>query len=174
MSQRSRLAGFAAAAALAISAVTFFAVSPAIAAATGTLTQDGSGGLVVTYSGVSQNDNIDFVAQVAGTSCNTQNPADEIAVLTTDPQAPVSWGLPASPFSVVVGTNMIILNNGPMVSGPLPAGPYTFCLRNVVNNQPITVAQLDMTLGQAPPPTTAAPTTTTAPASDPVAPAFTG
>ena len=175
MSRFSRSVRIAVAGLLAVSALTVFSASPASAAATGTLTADGSGGLVVTYSGVAQNDNLDLVVQVAGTPCST-NPADEIAFLTTDSGAPPQYQLLASPASIVVGTSMFMLTNNPPGSGPLPAGTYTFCLVNNTGQPPlIVVTQLDMTLGQVPVTTTTAPTTTTtAPAADLVAPSFTG
>lgn len=173
MSRFSRPVRLAGAGLLAVSALTVFGASPASAAATGTLTPDGSGGLVVTYSGTAQNDILDFVVQVAGTPCAT-NSANEIAVLVSYPGVPPQFELPASPASIVVGTSMYF--NNLQGNGPLPAGPYTFCLVNRTGQPPsIVVAQIDMTLSQVPVTTTTAPTTTTtAPAADPVAPSFTG
>ena len=171
MSQRCRLAGFAAATAMAISAVTFSAVSPASATATASLAADGNGGIVVTYSGTTANDNFDVVAQVPGSSCPVQNPADEIAVLTTDPSAPAQALLSSSPASIVAGTTMYFLSGGLLTTpGPIPAGQYTFCLSQTTNSAPaVFVASLTMTLGQVPVTTTA-----TVPSADPVTPTFTG
>ncbi len=173
MSQRSRLASFAAAAAMATSAVTFFAVSPASATASASLVADGTGGIIVTYSGTTATDNFDVVAVVPGSSCPVQNSADEIAVLTTDPAAPASAQLSASPMSIVAGTTMYLTSGGQPGPGPIPAGQYTFCLTQSINyGLPVYVSSLTMYLGQ--PPVTTTTTTTTAPAADPVAPAFTG
>ena len=170
MSQRSRLAGFAAAAALAISAVTFFAVSPASAAATGSLANGGNGGLVVTYSpspGTSQNA-INLEIYPSTSTCGNFN--DTLAVLSSDPQAPAQAQIAASPATLVAGTTAYAVNQGPQPF-TLANGAYLFCLYGSTGNL---LDSLTMTIGQATPTTTAAPTTTTAPAADPVAPAFTG
>ena len=170
MSQRSRLAGFAAAAAMAISAVTFFAVSPANAVVTGSLADNGSGGLVVTYSPSpgTQQDGINLEIYPSTSSCGNFN--DTLAVISSDPQAPAQSQIAASPATLSVGSTGYALNGGAQPFA-LANSAYLFCL---YGNQGILLDSLTMTLGQATPTTTAAPTTTTAPAADPVAPAFTG
>jgi len=169
MSQRSRLVGFASAAALAISAVTFFAVSPASAAATGSLADNGNGGLVVTYSpspGTVQN-GINLEIYPSTSSCGNFNTT--LAVVSSDPQAPAPSQIAASPATLVVGSTAYALNQGAQPF-TLANSAYLFCLYGSTGNL---LDSLTMTIGQATPTTTAAPTTTTAPA-DPVAPAFTG
>ncbi len=170
MSQRSRLAGIAAVAALAVSAVTFFAVSPASAAATGSLANNGNGGLVVTYSpspGTSQNA-INLEIYPSTSSCGNFN--DTLAVVSSDPQAPAQAQIAASPATLVAGSTAYAVNQGPQPF-TLANGAYLFCLYGSTGNL---LDSLTMTIGQATPTTTAAPATTTAPAADPVTPAYTG
>lgn len=173
MSQRSRLVGFASAAALAISAITFFAVSPASAAATGSLANNGSGGLVVTYSPSPGTNNNDINLEIYPSTSSCGNFNDTLAVISSAPGAPAQAQIAASPATIAVGTIGYALN---------PAGgtftvansSYLFCLYGSQGNL---LGSLTMTIGQATPSTTTtlAPTpTTTAPAEDPVAPAFTG
>ena len=169
MSRFSRTGRFAAAAALAIAAVTFFAVSPA-SASTGSLADIGNGTLLVTYSpspGTSQN-SINLEIYPSTSSCGSF--ADTLAVISSDPQAPAAAQIAASPATIAVGSTAYALNQG-VQPFTFANSDYLFCL---YGSQANLLGSLTMTLGQATPTTTAAPTTTTAPAVDPVAPSFTG
>ncbi len=171
MSRFSRTGRFAAAAALAVSAVTFFAVSPASAVATGSLADNGNGGLVVTYSPSpgTQFDGINL--EVYPSTANCGSPNDILAVVSSDPQAPAASQIAASPATLVVGSTGYTLQQGAQQPFTFANSAYLFCLRG---SQGVLLDSLTMTIGQATPTTTVAPTTTTAPAADPVAPSFTG
>lgn len=168
MSRFSRTGRFAAAASLAVSAVTFFAVSPASAVATGSLADDGNGGLLVTYSPSpgTQSNGINLEVYPSTSSCGTNS--DVLAVFSSDPAAPANAQIAASPATLVVGSSGYALQQGAQQPFTLANSEYYFCLRGSSGN---VLASLLMTIGQATPTTT---TTTTAPAADPVAPAFTG
>lgn len=169
MARFSRIGRFAAAAALAVSAVTFFAVSPASAVATGSLADDGNGGLLVTYSpspGAPSN-GINLEVYPSNSSCGTYS--DTLAVISSDPQAPADAQIAASPATLVVGSIGFALQQGAQQPFTLANSEYLFCLLGETGNL---LVSLTMTIGQATPTTTT--TTTTAPAADPVAPAFTG
>ncbi len=168
MSRFSRTGRFAAAAALAVSAVTFFAVSPASAVVTGSLANDGNGGLLVTYSPSpgTQSNGINLEVYPSTSSCGTNS--DVLAVFSSDPAAPANAQIAASPATLVVGSSGYALQQGAPQPFTLANSSYLFCLYDETGNL---VDSLTMTIGQATPTTT---TTTTAPAADPVAPAFTG
>ena len=169
MSRFSQTGRFAAAAALAVSAVTFFAVSPASAVVTGSLADDGNGGLLVTYSpspGTPSN-GINLEVYPSTSSCGTF--ADTLAAISSDPQAPAEAQIAASPATLVVGSSGYALQQGASQPFTLTNSDYLFCLYGNSGNL---LQSLTMTIGQATPTTTT--TTTTAPAVDPVAPSFTG
>jgi hypothetical protein len=173
MSRFTRSTRMVVASALFVSTAVVFAASPANAAPTGSLANDGNGGLVVTYSSPTAQDSIDLEIRTSGSNCNVQQPP--LAVLSNDSLAPQLAQIGASPATIAVGTTAY----GLQPAGSLftvAAASYTFCLFDTA--QPLSpLAQLTMTIGQASPTTTttttASPTTTTA-AGTPVAPAFTG
>ena len=168
MSRLSRSVRIAVAGLLAVSALTFFAVSPASAVVTGSLADDGNGGLLVTYSpspGTPSN-GINLEVYPSTSSCGTIS--DVLAVFSSDPHAPAEAQIAASPATLVVGSSGYALQQGAQQPFTLANSEYYFCLYDETGN---VLASLLMTIGQATPTTT---TTTTAPAADPVAPAFTG
>ena len=173
MSRLSRSVRLAVAGLLAVSALVIFGASPA-SAATGSLVDDGNGGLVVTYSSpAGPGDYVVLEIRASGSSCSGGGMAD--AVLANDPNAPQLAQIAASPVTIVAGSTAFgIQSQGAFT---LAATSYTFCLMPQSFVLPVTpLAELTMTLGQGAPTTssTTAPSTTTTAAADPVAPAFTG
>lgn len=165
----TRAGRFLAAAALALSAVTLFAVSPASAVPTGSLANNGTGGLVVTYSpspGTAQ-DNVMLEIRLTTSTCGSGAP---LAVLISDPTSPAGSQISGSPATIVAGSTAYAINASQPFT--VASSTYLFCLfdGNTMNQ----LDSLTMTIGQAPPTTstTIAPTTT-APA-DPATPAYTG
>ncbi len=160
----------AAAGLLAVSALTIFGASPASAAATGSLVDNGDGTATLTYSGVTTGDNVVLLGLPSGTTCTAQTgPFNATFFLATDPLAP-GGAMPANPMTIQAGTSAYLTGTP---SGPLTiaAGTYNLCVQNLISQQgPTVLQQLQVTLGSVAPTTT----TTTAPAADPVAPAFTG
>ena len=176
MSRFSRTGRFAAAAALAISAVTLFAVSPAsaVVTVTGSLANDGNGGLLVTYSPSPGTPSVGINLEVYSSTSNCGTYSDTLAVISSDPQAPAEAQIAASPATLVVGSSGYALQQGASQPFTLTNSDYLFCLSDNMGNL---LQSLTMTIGQAAPTTTttvAPTTTTTAPAADPVAPSFTG
>jgi hypothetical protein len=173
MSRLSRSVRIAVAGLLAVSAVIIFGASPA-SAATGSLVDDGNGGLVVTYSSPTNQDYV--VLEIHPTTSNCNSAQNALAVLTNDPSAPQAAQIAASPATIVEGTTAF----NPQTQGAytMAATSYLFCLMPNSFVMPITpLDQLTMTLGQGAPNTTStttAPSTTTTAAGTPVAPAFTG
>ena len=173
MSRFSRSVRLAVAGLLTVSALTVFGASPA-SAATGSLVDDGNGGLVVTYSSPTNQDYV--VLEIHPTTSNCSSAQNALAVLTNDPSAPQAAQIAASPATIVEGTTAF----NPQTQGAytMAATSYLFCLMPNSFVMPITpLAQLTMTIGQASPTTTStttAPSTTTTAAGTPVAPAFTG
>jgi hypothetical protein len=167
MSRFSRSVRIAVAGLLAVSAVTVFAVSPASAVVTGSLANDGNGGLLVTYSPSpgTQSNGINLEVYPSTSSCGTYS--DLLAVFSSDPAAPANAQIAASPATLVVGSSGYALQQGAQQPFTLANSEYYFCL---YGNSGDVLASLVMTIGQATPTTT----TTTAPAADPVTPAFTG
>ncbi len=172
MSRLSRSVRIAVAGLLAVSAVIIFGASPA-SAATGSLVDDGNGGLVVTYSS-SPGDYIVLEIHTSGSGCSS--PASTLAVLSNDPNAPQLAQIAASPVTIVAGSTAFGIQSQGAYT--LAATSYTFCLMPQSYVLPVTpLAQVTMTLGQVSPTTTStttAPSTTTTAAGTPVAPAFTG
>ena len=172
MSRLSRSVRIAVAGLFAVSALIIFGASPA-SAATGSLVDDGNGGLVVTYSS-SPGDYIVLEIRASGSSCSGGGMAD--AVLANDPQAPQLAQIAASPVTIVAGSTAFGIQSQGAYT--LAATSYTFCLMPQSYVLPVTpLAQVTMTLGQGAPTTTStttAPSTTTTAAGTPVAPAFTG
>lgn len=155
----------------AVAAVTVFAASPASAAVTASLVNNGDGTATLTYSGTSPGDDLVVLGLPSSTTCTSQTgPFDACFFLGSTPQAP-GGAMGASPLSLQVGTPAYKLVAGPG-SGPITiaAGTYNICLHNLVGQSQVTVLQqLQVTIGSVVPTTT-----TTAAASDPVAPSFTG
>jgi hypothetical protein len=170
MSRFSRSVRIAVAGLLAVSALTIFGASPASAAATGSLVDNGDGSATITYSGVTVGDDVVVLGLPSGTTCTAQTgPFNATFFLTTDPQAP-GGAMPASPMTIQAGTSAFSTGNPPGAM-TIAAGTYNLCVQNLISQQSATVVQqLQVTLGSVAPTTT----TTTAPAADPVAPAFTG
>jgi hypothetical protein len=172
MSRLSRSVRIAVAGLFAVSAVIIFGASPA-SAATGSLVDDGNGGLVVTYSS-SPGDYIVLEIHTSGSGCSS--PASTLAVLSNDPSAPQLAQIAASPVTIVAGSTAFGIQSQGAYT--LAATSYTFCLMPQSFVLPVTpLAQVTMTLGQGAPTTTStttAPSTTTTAAGTPVAPAFTG
>ena len=171
MSRFSRSVRIALAALLAVSALTVFGASPASAAATGSLVDNGDGTATLTYSGQTLNENISVLGLPSGTTCTTQSrPPSATFFLTSDTQAP-GGAMPSNPFTIQVGTTAYTVFGGSPGPVTIAAGSYNFCVQSYdVGTQVVTVIQqLEVTLGSVAPTTT-----TTAPAADPVTPAFTG
>jgi hypothetical protein len=173
MSRFSRSVRIAVAGLLAVSAVIIFGASPA-SAATGSLVDDGNGGLVVTYSSpAGPGDYVVLEIHTSGSGCSS--PASTLAVLANDPNAPQLAQIAASPVTIVAGSTAFGIQSQGAYT--LAATSYTFCLMPQTMVLPATpLAEKTMTLGQGAPTTTSttAPSTTTTAAADPVAPAFTG
>jgi hypothetical protein len=167
MSRFARSVRIAVAGLLAVSALTVFGASPASAAATGSLANDGNGGLVVTYSGTTPTNTIDLEIHPVGTNCDQ---VTALALLSAgSPNFPPQAIMAASPATIVVGTTAFQLSPTPGGTFTVAATAYKFCLFVGDGvNQGTLIDQLTMTIGQA------TPITTTAPAADPVAPSFTG
>ena len=173
MSRFSRSVRLAVVGLLAVSALIIFGASPA-SAATGSLVDDGNGGLVVTYSSPTNQDYV--VLEIHPTTSNCNSPQNALAVLSNNPSAPQAAQIAASPATIVAGTTAFDVQTQGAYT--MAATSYLFCLMpNNVVVLPITpLAQLTMTIGQGSPTTTTttgSPTTTTA-AATPVTPAFTG
>ncbi|CAB4554597.1 unannotated protein [freshwater metagenome] len=171
MSRFTRTTRMVVAGLLAVSALTVFGASPASAAPTGSLADDGNGGLVVTYDSPSASDYIVFSVMPSGSTCDA---SQALGILTNYPSAPQFARLAASPATIAVGSMVLDAQQQGMWS--LEAASYTFCLNDFPQLM-TTLDQLTMTLGQASPTTTTTTTaspTTTAAAGTPVAPAFTG
>ena len=173
MSRLSRSVRIVVAGLFAVAAVTVFASSPASAAVTASLVDNGDGTATLTYSGTAQGDAVVVLGLPAATNCTTQiGPFDADFFLASDPQAP-GGAMPASPFTFSAGTSAYKIAAGPG-SGPvtIAAGTYNICIQNLVGQAQVTVLQqLQVTLGSVTPTSS---TTTTAAAADPVAPSFTG
>ena len=171
MSRFSRSVRIAVAGLLAVSSLIIFGASPA-SAATGSLVDDGNGGLVVTYSNPTNQDYV--VLEIHPTTSNCNSPQNTLAVLANDPIAPQAAQIAASPATIVAGTTAF--NVQTQGAYTMAATSYLFCLMPSSFVFPITpLAQLTMTIGQgSPTTTTTAPSTTTTAAGTPVTPAFTG
>ena len=170
MSRFSRSVRLAVAGLLAVSSLIIFGASPA-SAATGSLVNDGNGGLVVTYSNPTNQDYV--VLEIHPTTSNCNSPQNALAVLSNNPSAPQAAQIAASPATIVAGTTAF--NVQTQGAYTMAATSYLFCLRPISLMLP-PLAQLTMTIGQGSPTTTTtttAPSTTTA-AATPVTPAFTG
>lgn len=167
MSRFPRLARYLAAGTLAVSTLTVFAASPASAAVTASIAEDGAGGVVVTYSGVTSTDSVVVVAVEATAACSASTPVSALFFLTTDPQAPGGQTISASPFTIAVGgpAFRIAGGYGPMT---IAAGTYNFCLQSLSSGTPAQLGSLVTTLGTAPT------TTTTTVVEEPAVPTYTG
>ena len=171
MSRFTRSIRMVVASALFVSTAVVFAASPANAFSTGSLSDDGNGGLVVTYSSPTAQDSIQVEIHTAGSSCTS--PQTTLGLLTNNSGAPQSAQIAASPATIVVGTTAYAVPGGGTFT--VAAASYLFCLFDLQQiNTPL--AQLTMTIGQASPTTTSTSTTTAAGGAtdNPVAPAFTG
>lgn len=172
MSRLSRWARIAVAGLLAVSALTVFGASPASAAATGSLVDNGDGTATLTYSGSTATDYIVLLGLPSGTTCTAgSTPPGAMFFLTSSPQA-TGGGMTASPMTIQTGTSAYSLSVSPPGPVTVAAGTYNLCVHNYISQQGATVLQqLEVTIGSVTPTTTS---TTTAPAADPVTPAFTG
>ncbi len=173
MSRFSRQARMAVAGVLLLSTAVVFAVSPASAAATGSLANDGNGGMVVTYSGAIAGDGVALEIHQVGSNCD---PGNALAVLSAGGNVPPAAQMAASPATIVVGTTAYELSPALGATFTVAAIAYEFCLFGTTG-QGTLIDQLTMTIGQVSPTTTStttAPSTTTTAAGTPVAPAFTG
>lgn len=174
----SKVSRVAIAAVLAVSAVAAFG-GPAGAgvAPSGSLTANGSGGVVVEWDGTPESYIVLILEE--GTACPVGTPSDPF----TDPVPGLVGAVPGgffgpTPITLEVGTEILALAGG---TGELAAGTYQFCLGAYVmvdddSTGFIPVEELEAELGEPAPPTTAAPTTTTTTeaAAVPAAPRFTG
>jgi hypothetical protein len=180
MSRFSRSVRIAVAGLLAVSALTIFGASPASAAATASMVDNGNGSITVTYSGVVAGANgfdvvLAFMSQGATCPVNAY-PNPYLFNLYANPMGGGSPVMAASPATIGVGTSV----KGPNDPGavPLTTGNYQACLytQDIGGKTNTNAGSLAVTIGQVTPTTTtttASPTTTTA-AGTPVAPAFTG
>jgi len=171
MSRLFRSVRIAVAGLVAVSALIIFGASPA-SAATGSLVDDGNGGLVVTYSSSYPGDFVVLEIHPNGQSCDIG--LTPIAILTNDPDSPQLAQIAASPATIVEGMTAYEVGANPGATFTFGPVSYTFCL---LESTPNLLDQLTMTLGQGAPTTTStttAPSTTTTAASTPVTPAFTG
>lgn len=171
----SKVSRVAIAAVLAVSAVAAFG-GPAGAgpAPSGSLTANGSGGVVVEWDGTPESYIVLILQEGAG--CPVGTPSDPYQGTPPGLVGAVPGGFfGPTPITLEVGTE--ILAGG---TGELAAGTYQFCLGEVVNLDSTTgfipVEELEAELSEPAPPTTAAPTTmtTTEAAAVPAAPRFTG
>ena len=153
MSRFGRSARMLVASALILSTATLFAASPASAAPTAFMQDNGDGTMTVTYdlTGGTPGQGVFVGFFSAGLPCT---PGSGELFFT---QAVVGGGvfgqLPASPAVLAEGSTVFFGNGGP---GPIPAGTYTACLVNQGIQQ-----QFQMTFGAVAPPTTRTTTTTT-------------
>jgi hypothetical protein len=182
MSRFSRSVRIAVAGLLAVSALTIFGASPASAAATASMVDNGNGSITVTYSGVVPGSNgfdvvLAFMSQGATCPVNAY-PNPNLFSLYANSMGGGAPVMAASPATIGVGTS-VMGPNGPGAV-PLTSGNYQACLYTQVNSGAnityTNAGSLAVTIGQVTPTTTAttsSPTTTTA-AGTPVAPAFTG
>ena len=154
---------------LAVSTLTVFGVSPAGAAATGSVVNNGAGGVTVTYT-VGQGETVGLHVYTALTACDTSSfpPPPQYYLLSGLGSAPL---LGASPATVDQTTSV---HTG-QSSSTIPAGTYQFCLYDITGGNFVLLSGVQTTIGTVTPTTSSTTTsTTTAPAADPVAPAFTG
>jgi len=173
----SKVSRVAIAAVLAVSAVAALGgPAGAGAAPSGSLTANGSGGVVVEWDGTPES----YIVLIleAGTACPVGTPSDPYQGPLPGLVGAVPGGFfGPTPITLEVGSE--ILGNG---VGPseLTAGTYQFCLGEVVTVDDdegfVPVEELEAELSEPAPPTTAAPTTTTTAeaAVVPAAPRFTG
>ena len=173
MSFFGRTARMLAATALVTATATIALSSPASAAPTASLTDNGDGSITFTYSGVTANDYVNLLAMPAGADCAQAGPANAEFFLVTDPNAAAEVQAAASPAIIIVGTAAFkIAGGGGSIN--VVAGQYRFCLQGYATPGPVIsqLQQLDASIGVVAPTTTT--TSTTTAAADPVSPAFTG
>lgn len=169
MSRVSRSVRIAVAGLLAVSALTVFGVNPAGAAATGSVVNNGAGGVTVTYT-IGQGESVGLHVYTALTACDTSSlpPAPQYYLLAGVGNAPF---LGASPATVDQTTSV----HAGQSSSTIPTGTYMFCLYDNSGGGFVLLSGVQTTIGTVTPTTSSTTTsTTTAPAADPVAPAFTG
>lgn len=170
----SKVSSVAIAAVLAVSAVAAFG-GPAGAgpAPSGSLTANGSGGVVVEWDGTPESYIVLILQE--GAECPVGTPSDPYQGPLPGLVGAVPGGFfGPTPITLEVGTQIL---GGE--TGELAAGTYQFCLGEVVavdgSDGFNPVEELKAELGEPAPPTTAAPTTTTTEAAAvPAAPRFTG
>jgi len=168
-----------------VSAVVLFAATPANAAATGSMVNNGDGTMTLTWATPSQGDNVSLNFFASGTACpQMASPFGSPMYVTGTTQAmpPMPPGssqpavLTASPTVLSVGTTVNEWGAMTPGRGAITAGSYVACLYLGLLGGP--VQSLEITFGVAAATTTTttttAPSTTTTAASTPVTPAFTG
>ncbi len=182
MSRFPRLSRFAAVTALAVSTVTVFSASPAVAA-TGSLAA-ASNGFTVTWTNPTPGTDFAVLLMFTGThSCANISPADFNTAtygMYGDSSFPASVRIAPSPATYTFGSPAY--GNGGVGSTTIAAGSYSVCLLSFVDNgqNPPTITELGslaVTItdpGATTTTTTAAPITTTTAAGGAATPAFTG
>ena len=186
MSKVLRPSRLLAAVVLVASSVALFSSSPA-GAATGSLASV-TGGVTVTYTGSTANDNVQLTVWPSGHTCSLNDSSMQATYyLNSDASSPPGMQFAASPATLTFGSAAFTLNG--FSTTTIAAGSYTFCLKTVVSGPGGTAiaGQLDAVIVNPNATTTTTSTTTTvAPGSpttsgasgstngDPVAPAFTG
>ena len=114
---------------LVASSFALFSSSPA-GAATGSLASV-TGGVTVTYTGTTSNDNVLLTVWPAGHTCVLNDPAMQATYyMTSDGSAPSGMQLAASPATLTFGSAAFTLNG--FATTTIAAGSYTFCLQTNV------------------------------------------
>ncbi len=144
--------------------------SPAGAVSTGSVVNNGAGGVTITYT-ADQGDGISILVYSSSSTCSVGFPPQPLYFLnTSSPQAPI---LGPSPFTLDGTTT--VRQGGPNTT--IPTGSYQFCLYAEAGGTFTFLSSVQTTIGTVTPTTTSpssSTSTSTAPAADPVAPAFTG
>ena len=162
MSRFPRLARFAAVGAFVVSTLTVFAASPAGATSTGTVVNNGAGGVTVTYV-AGANETVALHVYTSLAACDQSNlpPAPDYYLLSLGGTP----ALGASPATVDGSTQVNIINGG-SPTGTIPTGTYQFCLYSLPQSGGSPsftfLSGVQTTIGTVTP-TTSATTTTTAP-----------
>ena len=175
MSRFTRSTRMVVASALLVSTAVVFAASPANAAGTGSMVDNGDGSMTVTWTASAPGDSVLINFYPSGTTCPQQ--ADGINVsfnIAGGTGSPIP-ALGASPALLSAGSS--VRGGLPPASMQIPAGPRVACLygRDAQNLAPL-LQSLSITFAAVAPTTTTTTTTTIAggASGDSVAPAFTG
>lgn len=142
------------------------------AVSTGSVVNNGAGGVTVTYT-AGQGDAITVMVYSSGTICSPGFPGPPLYFIGTGFINPPVLG--ASPFTLN-GTTTVNQVSAPATT--IPTGLYQFCLYSEYASSFTLLSSVQTTIGTVTPTTTSSTTSTTTPAADPatdpVAPAFTG